>query len=148
VGETWISESVEHPKTYLPAQQAKMAESGVQLQTVQMKVQKPFYNDMKENCIPQRGASAANQNGVIKNVVNNERLANHPQGKVNVGIKNANLGEFNKNIVSAKKIDPSSWRYKNGVTKAVSRYGAETTGLVVCELAENNAAADNDDDYE
>ena len=54
---------------------------------------------------------------------NRERLENHRTGKENIGIKGANLDEFNQNVTKIKKINPNSVKHRNGVTKFASRYG-------------------------
>ena len=114
LGETWVTESVEHTKTYLPKQQAKVAGIGVTLDTVELEVKNNYYRNMKINkCIDQRGSNVINQTNLnegrpLMNVTNQEHLVGHPQGKVNVGIKNANLNEFNENVSGVKKVDPFS----------------------------------------
>lgn len=74
LGETWISESVEHPKSYLPKQRLKVPD-GVQLEAVQLNVDKSAYSNMKRhNCIPQTGSRQINNGGgPIHNVWNVER---------------------------------------------------------------------------
>ena len=97
------------------------------------------------NCIDQRTSRAVNKGRVIKNVMNNERLANQPQRKVNVGIKNANLDSFNKLVLRARKVDLFSWQYTNRLTNTVSCYGAETVKSAFAQIGREGSYRDTEE---
>ena len=142
-GLTYVSESVEHSKYFEPKQQAK-APANIKLDTVQLKFDKSYFNDLKSAAVDQSGASSQ----PTLNVKNVEHV---PKGRVNIGIRNANLDGFNTNVLDAKRINVKSWRYKNGVTKAVSRYGAaaaEDAALhsAVAAFRDEDSSADEWDD--
>lgn len=101
-GEKWITEAIEHARQY------KKQGPGREV-TVEIELPESGYQaDVKGDAIGQAGSKARQpSSGRPHNVTNTELIHNHPEGKVNVGLKGVeNVDKFNQHVISVKKIDP------------------------------------------
>ena len=139
-GETWTSESINrHQKNYL--KHKNEMDPTNKYTDVQIKLRKSDYETIKQEAIPQKNSGAINRRRKVegdlpKNLINNERLADHPHGKVNLGIKGeANLDSFNSKIVDIREVNPNSIQYSNTVTKHIGTYGAPASvGIITAAI--------------
>lgn len=142
--ETWVSESSKHSKTYVSKPLGANEAPGVVKKAYQVTMDKRHYQDIKSGSIPQRGSRAINRgNPNPHNVLNAERLSAHPTGKVNMGVKTANLDHFNEGVIKIKEINPNSMM-QSGKIKPVKRYGKAAT--IAAMVAEENRRISGRDD--
>ena len=130
-GEYWMSESSKHSRPYYKSRNYPNKSA------LKAKVPRKAYSKIKSDMIKQSG-SKAKQAAQAKagkgpaNIYNTERLHNHPSGKVNIGIKgDANLQQLNKHVHGVREIHVDSWKYKNGFTRGVARYGKGAAGALL-----------------
>ena len=128
--ETWLTENVEHSKSYIKSRKYKDASA------YELKYPAEKYNKLKEDMIDQH-KSREKQSARIKegkrpaNIFNKERLQNDPHGRLNIGIVgDKNLEEFNKHVHGIREIDPNGFEFKNGFTQGLYRYGASATSIM------------------
>lgn len=91
---------------------------------------------IKADAIDQRSSGAINRplGNAPKNVKNTEKLASHPTGKVNIGIKNPNIEAFNSTVIEVKEIDLGAWK-QHGKNKVVACH-AKPAAAILCTAAE------------
>lgn len=140
--EVCVTESTKHSKEFM--KQRKEGNQSSNYKTVQIEVEKPYYDNARKKAIPQKNSKKTNQmlyqnEKRVENVFTNEKLRDHHLEKKNLNIKYPNLEEFNGNVRNIKEINPNHIKHKNGFTKGVSRYGglalgayASSVGCVKC----------------
>ncbi len=100
-----------------------IAATGKQV-VAEFEVHKPGYQQIKtDHTIPQAGSRQHQPaQGKPFNVINTERLGNHPQGRVNIGLKGQqNVDMFNEHVISVKKINPDSFFNKTSALRWLRR---------------------------
>ena len=135
-GEKWFTESMKHSREYENAGRSAVPDEVVEFELGK----KGYQSDVRGSAIHQKGSRAKQPSrGRPHNVYNEERLRNHPKGKVNIGLKGReNADIFNEHVVSVKKIDPHSFMNKSTVLRWVRRnklvVGATFIGVAVDAL--------------
>lgn len=146
-GEKWFTESLQHTRKF----DNKNVAEGTKEVIAEFELHKPGYQDIKTNhTIPQAGSKKLQPaEGRQFNVTNNELLKNHPKGKVNIGLKGRiNVDEFNKHVISVKKINPDSffnktsalrWLRRNKLSAAAGAIGVLLdAGALILSVIEDN----------
>ena len=148
--EKWVTESTKHAREFHNA--AVHGTEG----TAEFALHKQGWQEIRSGAIPQGGARARQPaQGPMHNVYNTERLANHPKGKMNVGLKgNTNVDNFNKHVISVKKIDPNNfmnksstlrWLRRNKLTASASGLGfaLDATSLIISIIEDDGSFGRN-----
>lgn len=92
-----------------------------------------YAKDIKEHSIEQRGSKGRQpKEGRLFNVMNRERLSDHPKSKVNVGLKGVqNVDKFNEHVISVRKVDPQSLMNKTEALRWIRRNKLHVLGGAV-----------------
>ena len=115
--EKWFTESTHHSRRF-----NNKGDPGPKA-TAEFTLHKHGYEEIRSSVLRQKGSKAHQpKEGPKRNIFNEELLENHPKGKINIALKgNENVDNFNKHVISVKKIDPHNFMNKNGKLRWLRR---------------------------